>query len=171
MLERGAQMNSGRTIVVDSGNRRSPVGVVFRGARQTIGGAVTVVGSVGCVAGRLLDGAGTVLDTTAGALSGTLLLVGDVFNTTGHVLGSTVAGLGNTLTLAGGLVSGGSFADAAQVTKAAEISDSGGTRAKAGGRSAEQADTVPAAPAGKARVSTAKKTRPSGTTRPTGPPA
>ena len=47
-----------------------PVGVVIRGARQTLGGAVTVVGSVGCVAGKLLDGAGTVLDTTAGALSG-----------------------------------------------------------------------------------------------------
>lgn len=137
-------MNSGRTISVENGHRRSAAGVVLRGARQTVGGAVTVVGSVGCVAGRLLDGAGTVLDTTAGAVSGTLLLVGDVLNTTGHVLGSTVSGLGNTLTMAGGLVSGGTFADAG----------------------AARAETVPASPAGKPSVSTPKKTRPGGTTRP-----
>jgi hypothetical protein len=144
-------MNNGRTIVVQDGSRSSPVAVVLRGARQTVGGAVTVVGSVGCVAGRLLDGAGTVLETTAGALSGTLLLVGDVLNTTGHVLGSTVGGLGNTLTLAGGLVSGGSFPEVA--------------------RAVEGAEKVPAAPAGKPRVSTTKKTRPSGPARPTGAPA
>ena len=137
-------MNSGRTIEVENGNRRSPAGVVIRGARQTLGGAVTVVGSVGCVAGRLLDGAGTVLDTTAGALSGTLLLVGDILNTTGHVLGSTVSGLGNTLTMAGGLVSGSSFADAGAARDAASVET-----------------TVPAAPAGKPRVSTPKKSRPS----------
>lgn len=106
-------MNSGRTITVDKGFQRSPAGVVARGARQTLGGAVTVVGSVGCVAGQLLDGAGTVLDTTANAISGTVLLVGDVLKTTGHVLGSTVSGLGNTLTMTGGLVSGGSFTEAA----------------------------------------------------------
>jgi hypothetical protein len=151
-------MNSGRTIGVENGHRRSPIGVVVRGARQTVGGAVTVVGSVGCVAGRLLDGAGTVLDTTAGALSGTLLLVGDVLNTTGHVLGSTVSGLGNTLTMAGGLVSGGTFADAA----------------KAAGNSPAATpppETVPASPAGKPRVTTTKRTRPSGAARPSGPQA
>lgn len=146
-------MNSGRTIAVENGHRRSPVDVVVRGARQTVGGAVTVVGSVGCVAGRLLDGAGTVLDTTAGALSGTLLLVGDILNTTGHVLGSTVSGLGNTLTMAGGLVSGGTFADAGAA------------------RDAATPETVPASPAGKPKVTTSKRTRPGGTTRPSGPPA
>jgi hypothetical protein len=149
-------MNSGRTVVVQNGNRRSPAGVVIRGARQTLGGAVTVVGSVGTVAGRLIDGAGTVLDTTAGALSGTLLLVGDVLNTTGHVLGSTVAGLGNSISLAGNLVSGGSIPDAA----AAQRSD--------GGRSE---DAIPASPAGKPSVATPKKTRASGTARPSGAPA
>lgn len=151
-------MNSGRTVVVQNGHRRSPIGVVVRGARQTLGGAVTVVGSVGCVAGRLLDGAGTVLDTTAGALSGTFLLVGDVLNTTGHVLGSTVGGLGNSLTLAGGLVSGGTFTDA------------GAAREVANGRKDNDKATVPAAPAGKPRASTAKKrTRPAGTARPSTP--
>ncbi|HYH51808.1 MAG TPA: hypothetical protein VEG38_19870 [Acidimicrobiia bacterium] len=146
-------MNSGRTIDVQNGNRRSPADVVIRGARQTLGGAVTVVGSVGTVAGRLIDGAGTVLDTTAGALSGTLLLVGDVLNTTGHVLGSTVSGLGGTITLAGNLVSGSPIADAAVA---------GSDRA---------AETVPASPAGKPSVSTPKKTRPGGATRPSGTPA
>jgi hypothetical protein len=136
-------MNSGRTVVVQNGNRTSPAGVVIRGARQTVGGAVTVVGSVGCVAGRLLDGAGTVLDTTAGALSGTLLLVGDVLNTTGHVLGSTVSGLGSTLTMAGGLVSGRTIADVA----------------------AARAESVPASPAGKPAVATPKKASPGGNTR------
>ena len=146
-------MNSGRTIVVQNGNRRSPASVVIRGARQTLGGVVTVVGSVGTVAGRLIDGAGTVLDTTAGALSGTLLLVGDVLNTTGHVLGSTVSGLGGTITLAGNLVSGGSIPDTA-----------------ANSNRSEQ-ETVPASPAGKPSVSTPKKTRSGGTTRPSGAPA
>lgn len=161
-------MNSGRTVGVDNGNRRSPVGVVVRGARQTLGGAVTVVGSVGCVAGRLLDGAGTVLDTTAGALSGTLLLVGDVLNTTGHVLGSTVSGLGSTLTMAGGLVSGSSFADAAQMAGA--VRARGGEDARSGNSESAPAGatTVPAAPAGKPRVSTTRRTRAAGTTRPSG---
>lgn len=150
-------MNSGRTTVVQNGNRRSPASVVMRGARQTLGGAVTVVGSVGTVAGRLIDGAGTVLNTTAGALSGTLLLVGDVLNTTGHVLGSTVSGLGGTITLAGNLVSGASIVDA--------------TAAATSGRSEEarsEEATVPASPAGKPSVVTPKKTRSSGTTRRSG---
>src|SRR2546429_6723459 len=97
-------MNSGQTNVVKNGNRQSPAGVVIRGARQTLGGAVIFVGSVGTVAGKLLDGTGTVLDTTAGALSGTLLLVGDVLDAAGHVLGGAVAGLGRTLPLARGVV-------------------------------------------------------------------
>jgi hypothetical protein len=145
-------MNSGRTLGVDNGHRRSPAGVVIRGARQTLGGAVTVVGSVGCVAGRLLDGAGTVLDTTAGAVSGTILLVGDILNTTGHVLGSTVVGLGNTLTMAGGMVSGGSFTEAGAAREAAP----------------KAASTGKPKPA---KVSTAKRTRPGGATRPAGSPS
>ena len=151
-------MNSGRTVVVQNGDRRSPAAVVIRGARQTLGGAVTVVGSVGTVAGRLIDGAGTVLDTTAGALSGTLLLVGDVLNTTGHVLGSTVSGLGGTITLAGNLVSGGSIADAAAVA-----ANSGRFEED---RSEEA--TAPASPAGKPSVVTPKKTRSGGTARASG---
>lgn len=74
-------MNSGRTADVEQGVRRSPAAAVARGARQTVGGAVTVVGSVGCVAGKLLDGTGTVVDTTAGAIGGTVLLLGDVLKT------------------------------------------------------------------------------------------
>lgn len=149
-------MNSGRTVVVQNGIRRSPAGVVIRGARQTLGGAVTVVGSVGTVAGRLVEGAGTVLDTTAGALGGTLLLVGDVLNTTGRVVGSTVSGLGGTISLAGNLVSGASIAETAA--------------ADAPNRSNDE-DSVPASPAGKPSLATPKKTRPGGTARPSGAPA
>ena len=35
---------AGRSVVVENGHRRSPAGVVIRGARQTVGGAVAVVG-------------------------------------------------------------------------------------------------------------------------------
>src|SRR2546423_1488871 len=59
-------MNSGRTVVVENGSRRSAAATVARGARQTLGAAVTVVGSVGCVAGRLLDRTGTGLDPAPG---------------------------------------------------------------------------------------------------------
>src|SRR5438309_10236846 len=128
-------MNSGRTVMVENGTRTSPVRTVARGARQTLGAAVTVVGSVGCVAGKLLDGTGMVLDTAAGAVSGTVLLLGDVLNTTGHVLGSTVAGLGSTLTMAGGLVAGGSFPSAGAAASAAD-----GGKVRTGGAGTGVAD-------------------------------
>jgi hypothetical protein len=155
-------MNSGRTIVVEDGNRWSPAGVVIRGARETLGGAVTVVGSVGCVAGRLLDGAGAVLNTTAGAVSGTILLVGDILNTTGRVLGSTVSGLGNTLTMAGGLVSGGRFVDARGLHQPSPEPTESARAAASDGPTKPDSETptkAPAARGGKPRASTATKTQ------------
>jgi len=160
-------MASARSVVVENGQRRSAADVVIRGARQTLGGAVTVVGSVGCVAGRLVDGAGTVLDTTAGAISGTVLLLGDVLNTTGHVLGSTLSGLGSTLTLAGGLVSGASLADAAAARSRsgtpAVSTNPTMTPGTAAEGSASGAIPKPRTPA--------KRTRPGGAARPSGSPA
>lgn len=160
-------MNTGRTISIEKSAPRSPAHVVARGARQTLGGAVTVVGSVGCVAGKLLDGAGTVLDSAAGAVSGTVLLVGDVLRTTGQVLGSTVTGLGNTLTLTGGLVSGGSFVDAAGRPQAQPAPDPAGSGATAASELIVPGTTVPPA-ASRPRRSPSKKSRPTGPAVPSG---
>jgi hypothetical protein len=122
---------------------------------------VTVVGSVGAVAGKLLDGTGTVLDTAAGAISGTILLLGDVLNATGHVLGSTLTGLGGTLTMAGGLVSGGSFASAGAA--GAGLTEPVMTPGTANGGAGEAAPKPTKAPT--------RRTRPGGSTRPPGTPA
>ena len=158
-------MNSGRTISVEKGARRSPAETVTRGARQTLGGAVTVVGSVGCVAGKLVDGAGTILGTTAGAISGTVLLLGDVLKTTGHVLGSTVTGLGNTLAMTGALVSGNSFVDAAARAQTQSLPGPIATaNVVPSGTTAAPAPTRP-------RTASAKKARPAGPTAPSTSPS